>query len=272
MIYGLTRATGSNHADALRIAAVLGQGGEFGFVLLTVGRTSGLWARETETLIAAVITVTMAMTPFAVKLAERLLAGDTTEEMEEIETVETADESPVIIAGFGRFGQVIARILRLRGYELTLIDNDPRRIQIARTFGNKVFFGDLRRGDILRTAGAERAKAIFLCGDDAEANARAIEMLRERLPYTLIFARAGDRFDELKLEALGADGVIRETFESSIELAREALERLGDGDRADDVIEEFRRRDTELLRLQSEYGAEGAYERMRQKFSLEEER
>ena len=272
MIFALTRWTGSPFADALRIAAVLGQGGEFGFVLLTVGRTEGLWERQTETLITAIITVTMIMTPFIVSAADRWVARADDGGMDEVEDVEHAKGGQIIIAGFGRFGQVIARILRLRGYELTLIDNDPKRIQIARTFGNKVFFGDLKRGDILRTAGAEKARAIFLCGDDNEGNARALEMLRERLPNTLIFARAQDRFDELKLEAMGADGVVRETFESGIALAREALTRLGEGERADDVIEEFRRLDLELLRLQSEYGAEGGYEKMRERFSLERER
>ena len=272
MIFAITRWTGSPSADAVRIAAVLGQGGEFGFVLLTVGRTSDLWERETETLLTAVIIVTMVMTPFVVALADRWAARSGPEELDGVEPVEAAQGGQIIIAGFGRFGQVIARILRLRGYDLTLIDNDPKRIQIARTFGNQVFFGDLKRGDILRTAGAERARAIFLCGDDPEATARGVEILRERLPNTLIFARAGDRFEELRLEALGADGVVREMFESAVALAREGLERLGEGERADDIIEEFRRRDLELLRLQSEYGAEAAYERMRERFTLEEER
>ena len=271
MIFAITRWTGSPAGDAVRIAAVLGQGGEFGFVLLTVGRTSGLWERQTETLLTAVITITMVMTPFVVGLADRWVARPRADELDGVEPVEAAQGGQIIIAGFGRFGQVIARILRLRGYELTLIDNDPKRIQIARTFGNTVFFGDLKRGDILRTAGAERARAIFLCGDDPEATARGVEILRERLPNTLIFARAADRFEELRLEALGADAVIRELFESAVALAQEGLERLGEGDRADDIIEEFRRRDQELLRLQSEYGAEGAYERMRARFTLEEE-
>ncbi len=154
--------------------------------------------------------------------------------------------------------------------EVTLVDSSPERIRIARTFGDKVFFGDVRRGDILRVAGADQAKAIFLCADDVDAMRHAVKALRWRFPHILIFARASDRVGELELLKAGADVAIRETFESSIAMAREALDQLGDGDAADEIIEEFRRRDAELLRYQSEFGALGGYQKMREEFNLKD--
>jgi len=271
-LYVLTRMTGSDRADAIRIAALLGQCGEFGFVILGLGQATALWNAEVNTVLSATVVLTMVMTPLAVKAADRATRREHGS-MDGIDHAAKLDRSgPVIVAGFGRFGQVVARILKLRGYEVTLIDNDPERIRIAETFGDKVFFGDLRRSDVLKLAAAGEARAIFLCGDDREAVARALTKLRARLPNTPIFCRAGDRFEQMRLEKLGATAAIRETFESSIALAREALGALGDGAAAEEAIDEFRRRDLHLLRLQAEYGAHGGLQKMREQFTLEEEK
>ncbi|MBK0398600.1 cation:proton antiporter [Limibaculum sp. M0105] len=268
----LTRVASSSWADALRISALLGQGGEFGFVVLGVGAVAGLWPPMMGALVAAIVTLSLALTPVAVLLCDRVLVRRRPQDMSDINHMDEAAAAPVVVAGFGRFGQVVARILKQRGYDVTLIDNDPDRIRIARTFGNKVFFGDLRRADMLRAIRAGEARAIFICGDDPEANAIAMKKLRTRLPDLPIFCRAADRFEELRLIQLGATGVVRETFESGIALARAALDVLGDGAVADEVIEEFRRRDAELLRLQGEFGAEAGYARMRESYSLEDKR
>ncbi|MCL5778024.1 monovalent cation:proton antiporter-2 (CPA2) family protein [Limibaculum sp. FT325] len=272
ILLGLTRITGSSPADALRISALLGQGGEFGFVVLGVGAVAALWPSGMGTLVAAIITLSMALTPLAVLVADRLLRRRGGQDLSGIERMDEAAAAPVIVAGFGRFGQVVARVLKQRGYDVTLIDNDPDRIRIARTFGNKVFFGDLRRADLLRAVRAGEARAIFVCGDDREANAIALRKLRARMPNLPIFCRAADRFEELRLAKLGATGVVRENFESAVALARTALGVLGDGAMADEVIEEFRRRDAELLRLQGEFGAEAGYARMRESYSLDDKR
>lgn len=272
-LFGLTAIAGSSWREALRISALLGQGGEFGFVILGLGAALGLWKPEIGTIITAVVVLTMVLTPLAVQAADRLTAERGEHDMSDIEDASRVEKAaPVIVAGFGRFGQVLARILALRGYDLTLIDNDPERIRIANTFGDKVFFGDLRRSDLIKLASAGEARAIFLCGDDAEAVARALIKLRARLPQTPIFCRAADRFEQNRLEKLGATGVVREMFESSVTLARQALEAMGDGAVAEETIDEFRRRDTQLLLLQAEYGARGGVEKMREQFSLEEDR
>ena len=159
-----------------------------------------------------------------------------------------------------------------RGYEVTLIDNNPRRIQVADSFGSEVFFGDARRLDTLANAGAADAKAIFLCIDDRDGARQAVERIRSRFPNTKIYASTYDRFTMLELEKAGADIVERESFESAIALAKKALEEFGDGAVIDDLVAEFRRRDQQLLRLQAEYGAVEGLRRLREGFSLEKER
>jgi monovalent cation:proton antiporter-2 (CPA2) family protein len=270
LIWGLCRAFRSPQADALRIAAVLGQGGEFGFVLFTVAVGAGILTQRTSYILTAIVTLSMVITPFALLLVDRLVGRRPAPDMTGVDHVENARGGGVIVVGFGRFGQIVARVLKLRGYAVTLVDSSPERIRIARTFGDKVFFGDVRRGDILRIAGADKAKAIFLCADDPDAVRHAAKALRWRFPHVLIFARATDRVAELELLKAGADSAIRETFESSIAMAREALEQLGDGSAADEIIEEFRRRDAELLRYQSEFGALGGYQKMREQFDLKD--
>ena len=270
IIWALCRAFRSPNADALRIGAVLGQGGEFGFVLFTVAMTSGVLIQRDAFILTAIVTLSMAITPFAVMLVDHVLRRRAALDMTGVDGVEKAEVASVIIVGFGRFGQIVARVLKLRGYQVTLVDSSPERIRIARTFGDKVFFGDVRRGDILRIAGADRARAIFLCADDADAVRHAVKALRWRFPHVLIFARATDRVAEIELLKAGADVAIRETFESSIAMARRALDEFGEGDAADDIIDEFRRRDAELLRYQSEYGAEGGYQKMREQFNLKD--
>ncbi|MEM6973498.1 MAG: monovalent cation:proton antiporter-2 (CPA2) family protein [Pseudomonadota bacterium] len=267
----LTRLAQSTWEDAIRIAALLGQGGEFGFVILALGSSGGLWATEFGGVITSVIVLTMIMTPAAVMVADRIVRSHGREAApQEGETAATSH--PVIIAGFGRFGQIVARIMALRGYEIVLIDKDPERIRIAETFGNKVFYGDLRRSDLLKLAGAREAKAIFLCGDDKDAVAKALQKLRARLPNTPIFCRASDRFEQTRLEKLGATGVMREMYESAIALAGDALTKLGEASIAEETIEEFRRRDIHLLHLQEEHGAHGGLKKMREQFSLEEDK
>ena len=175
----------------------------------------------------------------------------------------------VIGAGFGRTGQIVARVLRLRGFSVTLIDNAPRQIRLARTFRSEVFYGDATKIDVLRAAGVEEADAVFFCINDREGAKLAVRRMKERFPRIPIFTAAYDRFQELELRAAGADFVKRETLESAVTLATAGLKALGDEDVIDEVIERFRREDEELLRLQAEHGiAEGA-ERMRKKYFVD---
>ncbi|MEM7060040.1 MAG: monovalent cation:proton antiporter-2 (CPA2) family protein [Pseudomonadota bacterium] len=269
VITALARLFRSPWRDALRIGAVLGQGGEFGFVLFTVAITAGLLTQNEAFLLTAIVTATMALTPLAMLAAVRLSPKSKTD-MTGVESAENAEAATVVIAGFGRFGQVVARILKQRGYDVVLIDSSPDRIRLARSFGNKVYFGDLRRGELMRVIGVDKAKAVILCSDDASANGQAAKMLRQEFPHLQIMVRVHDRVAELELRKAGADVAVREMFESAVVMAREALNRFGDGEMADEIIDEFRRRDAELLRYQSEFGAQGGYEKMREDFDLKD--
>lgn len=271
LLVGLTRAGGSGLREALKIGALMGQGGEFAFVIFAVGTATGLWGAQAAAMMAAAVTISMALTPLGLRLVDWLRLPPRVD-MTGIQQVTEIAAASVIVVGFGRFGQVVARMMRMQGLEITIIDNDPDNIRMAETFGNKVFFGDLARGDVLRAAGADQARAIFLCIDDRALQLSTVEALRHRFPQMLIFARGYDRFSELELTRVGADIVIREMLGSAVELAKLGLERLGFSNSAGETAEEFRRRDAELLRLQSEFGALGGYEKMRETYSLEQER
>ncbi|MEC9433331.1 MAG: monovalent cation:proton antiporter-2 (CPA2) family protein [Pseudomonadota bacterium] len=269
ILYALARLMRSPHFDALRIAATLGQGGEFAFVMFTAAAGSALLDRQEASLLSAVVTASMVLTPFAGKLAERMRPVETGEG-EDIEDVSAAEaKSRILVAGFGRVGQVVARIMRMRGHDVTLIDNSPRMIKMGSTFGNKVYYGDSRRVDVLRTAGAAQADIIFLCIDDRDGAKHAVERIRVAFPDAAIFADTYDRFSEWELREAGAHEVVRETFESAVELARRGLHHLGDGEVAEELIEEFRRRDAELARLQNKYGMTEGLEKLREKYTLD---
>ena len=269
LLWGLARAFGSSAPDAVRIGATLGQGGEFAFVIFAAAAATGSLSLQLNSLLSAVVTLSMVLTPLAIRLAGRLQPR-VVDDGDGLEDVSRAPNARIIVAGFGRVGQVVARVMRLRGHDVTLIDNSPPRIRMAATFGNKVYYGDARRLDVLKSAGAEQADIIFLCIDDRDGARAAVEKIRERFPHPAIFADTYDRFSEWELRNAGAEEVVRETFESAVELSRRALLRLGDADDAvAELIEEFRRRDAELARLQNEYGAQGGLRKLREKYSLE---
>lgn len=267
ILAGLSRAFGSAGRDAVRIGAVAGQGGEFGFVIFSIAAGSGLMTGDLPSILSAIVTASMALTPLAVALAERWPQPE--EPTDGMADPSEAAPARVIIGGFGRVGQVIARVLTLRGYTITLIDNSPRRIRMAGQFGNRVYYGDATRPDVLAAAGAGEADIIFLCIDDRDGAKDAVARLRERFPDTLIFADTYDRFTEIEMWEAGADFVVRETRESAIAMARAALVALGDGAAADEVIEEYRRLDVLRLRDQTADRSAKALEKMRQAYEVE---
>ena len=266
----LARAAGSGVNDSLRIAATLGQAGEFGFVVFALAATDGLISVRQESLLTISVALSMALTPLVFMAVEYWISKQETEDDED-EYPDVSDASPasIIVAGFGRTGQVIARIMRLRGYSVTLIDNSPRRIKLGRSFGSEVFFGDATKLDVMMAAGAYQADAIFYCINDRDGAKKAAERLKERFPEALILFSTYDRFSELELREAGADIVMRETLEGAIALARIGLEEMGDGDAASEVIEQFRRRDDEMMRLQRKFGVEQGAQKMRERYSMD---
>ncbi len=259
LLYAVARLSKAKHGDALKTAAVLSQGGEFAFVVIALGADALLWGNGAATLMSAIVTISMVATPLLVLAAARL-SSDAIDSGEGLEGPQ-AKQDHVIIAGFGRVGQIVSQVLRNSGVEVTAIDFNPAHIRNAQRFGFKVYFGDASRLDLLMTAGAAQARAVILCMDRPEAVNSAVKMLREALPNLTIIACAHDRMHEIELAPLGADVIVRETLESSILLAREALSLMGhDGDEIDDYVQQFRKRDRERLLAQRDFGLEAGKE------------
>jgi monovalent cation:proton antiporter-2 (CPA2) family protein len=255
LIYGLCRLFGVGDRDAQRIAVTIPQGGEFAFVLFSVAAGAAVMAAQTANLLVAVVTLSMAATPLVGVLYEVAVAHFAAGTTAEVEDVSRAEQQSVIIAGFGRVGQIVAQLMHAQGIGVTAVDHDPERIEIAEKYGTKVYFGDVRRADVLAAAGAGKARLIFICVDDPEACNAGIGHVRAAFPKAQILARAFDRDHVLQLMQMDVDYFLRETFESSVAMGKEGLRRLGlDPAKVDDIEQEFRRRDQERFAIQQAEG------------------
>jgi len=157
----------------------------------------------------------------------------------------------VIIAGFGRFGQIVARVLTARRIRYTALDSNQTRVDFVRKFGNKVYYGDASRLDLLRAAGAESASIFVLAIDDADASVRTAELIREQFPRLKVFARARNRQHAFALRDVGVRYIIRETYVSSLEMATSVLEALGDtSSNAKAMVRRFRQHDEATFNAQ----------------------
>ena len=252
VIYGLCRFTGSPHNDAVRIALVLPQGGEFGFVLFTAAAAGGIFSDGLASLLIAVVTISMALTPIAAALSRFLLVEDMEEEIEEDFEGAGAD---VLMIGFSRFGQIAAQILLAGGREVTVIDHSTDRVRQAASFGFRIYFGDGTRKDVLRAAGIERAKIVAICTQGKGATDRIVDLVQSEYPNATLFVRSYDRIHTLALRAKGVQHDVRETFESALVFGRETLEELGvEPDDAVAISDDIRRRDVARLELQAAEG------------------
>ena len=252
VIYGLCRLTGSSHNDAVRIALVLPQGGEFGFVLFTAAAAAGIFSGGLASLLVAIVTISMALTPIAAALSRFLIVEDTEEEMEEDFEGAGAD---VLMIGFSRFGQIAAQILLAGGRDVTVIDHSTDRVRQAASFGFRIYFGDGTRKDVLRAAGIERAKIVAICTQGKAATDRIVDLVQSEYPNATLFVRSYDRVHTLSLRGRGVQHDVRETFESALVFGRETLEALGvDAEDALAIGDDIRRRDVARLELQAVEG------------------
>jgi glutathione-regulated potassium-efflux system ancillary protein KefC len=219
-------AIGVSRGERWLLAALLAQGGEFAFVVFGVARTARLLPGEWDARLTLAVALSMALTPLLVILHDRWLASRSKKAEREPDAIDDA-HSQVIIAGFGRFGQIVGRLLFASGIKATVLDHDPDRVESLRTFGFKVHYGDATRIDLLRAAGADRARLFVLAVDDPDTSVRLAETLKENFPKLPIVARVRDVAHWQRLRALGLEVVERETFESAIVIGRRALEVLG---------------------------------------------
>lgn len=254
-IYGVARFFGNRHADATRIALMLAQGGEFGFVLYAAASAEGIFTPDIAALLNAAVIVSMALTPLVPLILRYILPAD----RESFEGVEAADglAGTALLIGFGRFGQVASQALLARGIDVSIIDSDTDMIRSASRFGFKIYYGDGARLDVLRAAGAGKAQIIAVCIDDRAAADKAVEIIKSEFPLAKLLVRSFDRGHSLSLLEAGVDYEIRELLESAMKFGEAALIGLGvSADEAAEIVDEVRRRDTERFKMQM---AEGIY-------------
>jgi len=222
ILFPIAQAFGyCNRADAGVFAVALSQAGEFAFVLFTAA--GSLLPGETFAVLNAAVAVSMLTTPFLFMAYERFLKREARSERAPDAIRET---NPVIIAGFGRFGQVVARVLRGLDIGATVIDHDPGQIDTVRRFGWKAYYGDATRMDLLESAGAGSARLLVVAIDDAEAAMRTVLRVRQRFPGLALVVRARSRTDAYEYAELGVSAV-REVFGSALEAASRTLAVLG---------------------------------------------
>jgi NAD(P)-dependent dehydrogenase (short-subunit alcohol dehydrogenase family) len=222
------------------IVLLLAQGGEFGFVLLSAALAGLLIAPEAVTLFSAVITLSM-LASLLLMACYRRLPWRGRDPAAGLAGPEEAEDRSVIVIGYGRFGQIVTQLLHARGVAVTLIDAEPDTIERSREFGWTVWFGDGFRPEVLRAAGADRARMLIVTAGGPWDPAR-LEAVRSRFPNLAIIARAHDREHYMRLVAAGVDGAVRELFLGAVALGRLALEKLGtDRETVEAVADEIMR-------------------------------
>ena len=262
-VYAIARIR-SGHGEALKRAALMGEGGEFAFVLYAAALAAGLFEPRTAAILSAVVILSMALTPIRMMLADRFKpkAADALS----LDGVDAPKglRGRVLIIGFGRFAQVVAQPLLSRDVDVSIVDVDVEMIQAAGTFGFKVYYGDGARLDVLRASGAGEAETVLVCVDKPDTADRIVELVKSEFPLTKLFVRAYDRGHSIRLVNAGVEYHIRETFESALAFGEHVLKDLGfSEDETTETIADVRRRDEERLILQVSGGLQAGRSLMR---------
>jgi glutathione-regulated potassium-efflux system protein KefB len=255
VLFAVAKAFGMETRRALKLGLLLSQGGEFAFVLFAEAQGALLIAPEAASLFSAIVTLSMATTPFLMMLNDRL---DRRWAAREAGRMQEPDEWPTasaIVIGYGRFGQTVGQMLMAKGVAVTLIDWKPSQIELSGTFSTKVYYGDGTRLDLLRQAGAGEAQALLFCIDDDQLDARKLAPIMEAFPHAAVFVRTFDRRQLIAIGDLNVAGAVREVFESAVLMGRQALAAIGlEEEEVSRVEREYRERDAERLARQSESG------------------
>jgi len=254
LLWAVAKITGHRNEDARGLAFALPQAGEFGFVLFALAVSYGLMDQSLADLLVIVVTASMVVSPLLMNLQCNVLDPYFQKRSERpFDSVES-NESRVIVAGVGRFGQIVCRILRMRKIRFTALEDDAEQVEALRRYGSKVYYGDASRLEMLQAAGVERAEIVVVATGAVEASTRTVELLRKHYPHVKILARARNRQHALRLMELGVRYVVRETFFSGLDLSRHMLETLGfSRSDAQDSIEKFRVTDERTLQSQLQF-------------------
>jgi glutathione-regulated potassium-efflux system protein KefB len=249
VLYALGRRAGLGSGPSRRLALAIAQGGEFAFVLFASGVEFGVLDQKVVDVLSVAVTLSMAATPLLLLLDEMLAPKA---EVARAFDVLPPNDGHVVIAGFGRVGQIVGRILAAKRIPFTALDANPEHVDGVRKFGAQTFYGDASRPEILDAAQTEKARAFVLAIDNVEASLRTAQMVRQRYPHVPIYARSRHRRHTHQLMELGVKVIRRETFLSSLDLTREVLRGLGLSER--DVrfaVDTFR--DADRRRLYEDY-------------------
>ena len=252
----LSRIFGCNWTVSARLGLLLSQAGEFGFVLFAMAATALLITPEAASLFGAVVTLSMATTPFLMRFIDFLERREV-KRRDDLDGPEKSPETSAIVVGYGRFGQTVAQMLMAKDIGVTLIDKTPSMIETAEEFGTKVYYGDGLRLDLLRAAGAETAKVIAFCNNNegGEMTRSAVKAVLEAFPQAAVMARAFDRRHLIELRGLDLAFAQRELFESAIVMGRAALRASGiEVGEVERVDREYRMRDCDRLERQGATG------------------
>ena len=245
----LGKLAGQGNAAALRFGFSLGQGSEFSFVIFTAAVAAGALGKDQADRATLIIALSMAATPILFAGIERFIVPRLQPETRERPYDEILDSgTPVIICGFGRVGQIVGRMLRMRGIAFTALDQDAGQVDVVRRFGSKVYYGNPTRAEVLRAAGAETAKLLVVALSDMEQTLEVVDMARRSFPQLKIVTRARNRRHAHLLMDREVTAIVRETFHSSLRLSEIVLTELGvDAGEAQHMIEVFRAHDEETL-------------------------
>ena len=249
VIYALAKAMGLPFQDRPVFTLLLAQGGEFAFVVFQAASGAKVFPPETASLLIGAVAVSMLLSPLVLVAIDKLLlprfANCGAPVMEEISELQ---EAPILIAGFGRYGQIVGRLLLAEGHACTVLDHDTEMIEAAARFGYRVFYGDASRLDLLRTAGAAKAKIIVIAVDGKDQSLKIADLVHAHFPNLQIVARARDVTHWHELRDRGVMRVQREMFESSLLSGRSVLELLGHNpEQVTQTVQRFRQHNLELF-------------------------
>jgi glutathione-regulated potassium-efflux system ancillary protein KefC len=249
VIYALARYLNLPFQERPVFTLLLAQGGEFAFVVFQAAAGANVLPAQTASLLIGAVAVSMLVSPLILVAIDKLLlprfanCGVTP-----LDEISEPQEAPILIAGFGRYGQIVARVLLAQGQPCTVLDHDAEMIEAARKFGYRVFYGDATRLDLLRTAGAVQAKVLVVAVDDVTQSLEIVDLAREHFPALAIVARARDVTHWNQLRDRGVMLVQRELFESSLLSARSVLELMGhSGITAEQIVQRFRQHNLDLF-------------------------
>jgi monovalent cation:proton antiporter-2 (CPA2) family protein len=260
VLFGLSVLFKMERKQSLLFSLALAQGGEFAFVLASTGRQFSVFDQTTGSLITIVVALSMLVTPLLFLAYERHFSRiDQRASYQDDQEIQASCQ--VVIAGYGRFGQIVGRLLTSRGFHATILDHSPSQIDLVRGFGQTVFYGDAARRDLLEAAGANKAKLLVVGVDNADKALEIIDTAKAHFPNLKILARAVDRRHAYEIVDRDIEGFRRETFDSALRLGTDALQLLGmEQEEAENVSRIFAKHDEEsLLELAKHWGDDAGY-------------